>query len=386
MKPFSYAVLWAGAAVSLAEILTGTFFAPLGWQQGLLAIVLGHLIGGVLFFLAGYIGAVRQQTAMETVKSSFGQIGGRLFALLNVLQLVGWTAIMIYDGAAAAQVFGVMNHVLWCALIGGLIVLWLWLGNRYLSKINLLAVLALLLVTLVISTKIFSGSLKMPTGEAMSFGAAIELAAVMPLSWLPLVSDYTRSASKPFQAALISSVAYGVMSSWMYAMGLGMALFVGETDLAKILLNLGLGAIGVLMIVFSTVTTTFLDAHSASISTQAIWQRLPEKSFAMAITVLCTIAAMLFSMNDITDFLYWIGSVFAPMIAILIADFFILKKPVCEQNVNGRNVLIWLLGFGLYRYWLAHRLSVGNTLPVMAMTIVLCVITDFVLSRKFQAA
>lgn len=40
---------------------------------------------------------------METVKSSFGNLGGLVFAFLNVLQLVGWTAIMIYDGALAAD-------------------------------------------------------------------------------------------------------------------------------------------------------------------------------------------------------------------------------------------------------------------------------------------
>ena len=39
---------------------------------------------------------------METVKDSFGIHGGQLFAILNVLQLAGWTAIMIYDGALAA--------------------------------------------------------------------------------------------------------------------------------------------------------------------------------------------------------------------------------------------------------------------------------------------
>ena len=52
-----------------------------------------------MMFFAGLIGARMRKSAMETVKMSFGQKGGLLFAVLNVLQLVGWTAIMIYDGA-----------------------------------------------------------------------------------------------------------------------------------------------------------------------------------------------------------------------------------------------------------------------------------------------
>ena len=50
-------------------------------------------------FAAGMIGAKERKSAMETVKMSFGEKGSLLFAVLNVLQLGGWTAIMIYDGA-----------------------------------------------------------------------------------------------------------------------------------------------------------------------------------------------------------------------------------------------------------------------------------------------
>lgn len=42
---FENGLIWFGAGVSLAEILTGTYFAPLGFQKGLLAIIIGHIIG-----------------------------------------------------------------------------------------------------------------------------------------------------------------------------------------------------------------------------------------------------------------------------------------------------------------------------------------------------
>ena len=181
-----HALLWAGAAVSIAEILTGTYLAPLGWERGLLAIVIGHMIGGVLFFLVGYIGATQRKSAMETVKGSFGFQGGMLFALLNVVQLVGWTAIMIYDGALAVNGIWAIGQAAWCSVIGALIVLWLWMGNRFFGKINALAVTGLFILTLILSFKLF----KLGAGDvaatkdmaaAMSFGAAVELAVIMPL-------------------------------------------------------------------------------------------------------------------------------------------------------------------------------------------------------------
>ena len=99
---FSNGLIWFGAGVSIAEILTGTYLAPLGFGRGLAAILLGHVIGCALLFLAGLIGGYTGKSAMETVKMSFGERGSLLFVLLNVLQLVGWTSIMIYDGALAA--------------------------------------------------------------------------------------------------------------------------------------------------------------------------------------------------------------------------------------------------------------------------------------------
>lgn len=71
---------------------------------------------------------------METVKDSFGIHGGQLFAILNVLQLAGWTAIMIYDGALAAQGIFQAGQWIWCLLIGVLIIVWILIGITNLGK------------------------------------------------------------------------------------------------------------------------------------------------------------------------------------------------------------------------------------------------------------
>jgi purine-cytosine permease-like protein len=81
-------------------------------------------------------------------------------------------------------------------------------------------------------------------------------------------------------------------------------------------------------------------------------------------------------MDNITNFLYLIGSVFAPMIAVQIADYFILKKEPVREAVSVRNLLIWLAGFVLYRFLMGVDTPVGNTLPDMAITILLCLIVN----------
>ncbi len=374
---FENGLIWFGAGVSLAEILTGTAFAPLGFQKGIQAIIIGHIIGCTMLFLAGVIGGKTRRSAMETVKMSFGQNGGVFFSFLNVLQLVGWTAIMIYDGALAAD--GVLNtgRWVWCLVIGALIIVWILVGITNLGKINTIAMAALFILTLVLCKVIFfSGAAgNVDTSEAMSFGAAVELAVAMPLSWLPLISDYTREAEEPVKATAVSAVVYGIISCWMYVIGMGAAIYTGEYDIAQIMVKAGLGIAGLLIIVFSTVTTTFLDAYSAGISAESVFSKLNGKYAAVAVTVIGTVGAIVYPMDNITDFLYLIGSVFAPMIAIQIADFFILKRAdSLSDAIDVTNIVIWIVGFVLYRYLMGVDIPVGNTLPDMAVTIVICVI------------
>ena len=69
-----FAMIWFGAALSIAEIMTGTYLAPLGLTQGLYAIILGHIIGGILLFGAGLIGGRLRQGSMNTTAFSFGPV------------------------------------------------------------------------------------------------------------------------------------------------------------------------------------------------------------------------------------------------------------------------------------------------------------------------
>lgn len=375
---FENGLIWFGAGVSIAEIITGTYFASLGFKRALLAIVVGHIIGGVLLYLAGLIGANTEKSAMETVKMNFGEKGGKIFALLNVLQLVGWTAIMIYDGAISTSHVFSTSHIIWAILIGLLILVWIRIGISDLGKLNTVSMTLLFLLTIVLSFKIFKGLDLSEPGlkDAMSFGAAIELAVAMPLSWLPLISDYTRVAKDKKGASLTSTLVYSLVSVWMYMIGVGMALLTQESDIALIMVKSGLGITAMLIIILSTVTTTFLDAYSVGISSESLSKKLDGKTVAIIVTIIGTIGAIVYPMDDITDFLYLIGSVFAPMIAVQISDYFILRKESVRESIHTKNLLIWLAGFIIYRILLRMDLTLGSTVSCILLVIIIKVIVE----------
>ena len=379
-KLFGHGLIWFGAGVSIAEILTGTYLAPLGWETGIMAIVLGHLIGGVLFFLAGLVSARSGKSAMEAVKMAYGRYGGAFFAILNVLQLVGWTGIMIYDGALSAAGIWPIGNWVWCMVIGALIVLWIVVGVTQLGRMNTITMTALFILTVIMCIVIMEETGTAPfSSEIISFGAALELSVSMPLSWLPVVGDYTRGAEEPAKAAFVSTLVYGLVSSWMFLIGMGAAILAGTGDIAQIMVRAGLGTAGLLIIVFSTVTTAFLDAFSAGISLEAVRTAVgkggEEKGKKMAVfaATIGTVAAILFPMDDITGLLYLIGSVFAPMVAVLLGAFFVLKTDAQNKACDWRNMFAWMVGFLLYRVLMGVDLPLGYTLPTVLLTLGLTV-------------
>ena len=372
-------MIWLGAAIGLGEILAGTFIAPLGFTKGVAAILIGHIIGCILLYSAGLIGGRTGKSAMETVKISFGNKGSNFFAFLNVLQLVGWTAVMVITGARAMgllvnPVLGISGNGIWCLLIGALIIVWLLIGVTNLGKINLVAVGGLFVLTILLSVTVFRGGSASQVAGIMSFGAAVELSAAMPISWLPLISDYTRFAEKPKAATMVSTIAYFIGSCWMYIIGLGAAVFTGESDIAVIMLQAGMGFTGIFIIIFSTVTTTFLDAYSAGVSITSITETISEKWTAVIVCTFGTLLAIFTPIEQYQNFLYFIGSVFAPMIAILITDYFFIKQNHSEEIVNPTNIILWIIGFLIYRQFTSLDLIVGSTFPVMMITGVLCIL------------
>jgi len=396
-----YLFLWFGAAVSIAEILTGGLLAPLGFYSGVAAIMIGHVVGTGILVLGGVIGTQERIPALVSTRISFGEYGSYLFSVLNVLQLVGWTAVMIIAAARSANeisklLWGLDQLSVWTIGIGGLVLVWIALGREGgLKKANMVAVFLLLGITIVLSTVVFNNNtaLTAPPAGGLSFGQAVELSVIMPLSWLPLIADYTRFAKNNKSAAWGSGLGYFAGSCWMYIIGLGAAIAAGNAEPSAMMLaaNLGLSALGI--VILATVTTTFLDAYSAGVSFANIFPKLNEKRVALVMTVIGTMAALWFNIEQYENFLLAIGSVFAPLFAILLTEYFIIKNRKVQAKIliNWGALLIWALGVGLYYQFIKLDFVLGATIPVMMITALLYKVTwgvtkQWKYCKKYQIA
>ena len=113
-----------------------------------------------------------------------------------------------------------------------------------------------------------------------------------------------------------------------------------------------------------------------------MYGKISGKWAAVVVTVLGTLGAVLIPMDDITNFLYLIGSVFAPMIAIQLADYFIVKTDSTEKQLDIMKAIIWLAGFVLYRILMRFDIPVGNTVPDMAITFAVTVVCGVIRNKR----
>ena len=350
---FTNAVIWFGVAISVSEIQAGIQIASASSIGSVwVPLILGHIIGGILLFSVGLIGARLRVNAMESIKSTFGNYGSKFFAILNVLQLIAWVAVLNAQGAMALMGLNLeIAFPIICMILAVLVALWVYIGLKRSSKVTTIIMMVLTILLIVLSVKLFTVKSYQPlpaaNASALTFWNIFEISIAMPVSWLPVISDYTKDVKKPVKATAISAIAYTIASLWMYFIGIEI-VGIGTLDISQAILIAGLGIHGVLILVLSTVTTNFLATNSAGESSKAIFNRLDPKIAGVIVSFLSALLAISGIMNHYISFLYLITSVFAPMAAVLIVSFY------CGNEHNERkdfcwNIFAWFVGFIIYQ-------------------------------------
>ena len=350
---FTNIIIWFGVAISVSEIQAGIQIASAAPLNSIwVPLILGHLIGGVLLYFVGLIGARLRVNAMESIKSTFGNLGSKFFASLNVMQLIAWVAVLNAQGAMALMGLNIpISFALTCVILAVLIAIWVFIGLRRTSKITsvIMMVLTALLVILSVRLLAMGGYNLMPVAnsETLTFWNIFEISIAMPISWLPVISDYTKDVENPEKATALSALAYTVASLWMYFIGIGVVC-MGTLDISQAILISGLGVQGVIILVLSTVTTNFLATNSAGESAKAIFNRLDPKLAGVVVSFLSAGLAISGIMDHYISFLYLISSVFAPMASVLVVSFYF-----GNDNNDAKdwywNIFSWFVGFAVYQ-------------------------------------
>jgi nucleobase:cation symporter-1, NCS1 family len=357
-------LLWGNLGVSLLVLVAGTYLAGLGLQKGLLAILVGGVLGCALLGLAGLIGAERRVPAMVLMRDPLGHRGSYLPTVLNVLQNVGWATfelivIATAANALAGRVFGFRERWVW-VLVFAVITLALALAGpisfvrRFVRRFAVWAVIASTgYLTWWALDGGHAGRLWSESGEGgITFWQGVDLTVAMAASWLPLAADYTRFARRPRAAFWGTGIGYLVPLVWLYALGALLFLSRGLDDTTALLTAVAAGGVGsALALLALTVDETdepFANVYSAAVSLQNLVPAAPQRLLILAVAGAATAGALAIDLLQYQTFLFLLGSFFVPLFGVLAADF--VRGAGEAVAVRWSGIAAWLAGFAAYQW------------------------------------
>ena len=392
LRHIDLAALWSSLGVGLLVLQAGALLVRwlgLGLLEALLVSLAGSLIGSTILAAAGILGSKYGVPTMVSLRPVLGLKGTYLPTALNVVQLIGWTTfeIIVMGEAATAltgsflgpytKYFWTTVFAIWCylmAVYGPLAVVRQWIEKFAIWLVYASSIwITLNLVDAVPELAIGSAS-------PSSLLLALDLVIAMPISWMPLVSDYNRFARKASEGFLGTLIGYTVANTWFYWMGAALAaLYPGETVVYGIAL-LMLGWLALLVILVDETDNAFADIYSSAVSLQNIVPRARQWKLALAATLVSLVLAYTVPIAEYEHFLLLIGASFVPLFGVMLADYFIVRRGeyLTEEfyekasGVRVGAIASWLAGFAVY-YLMAYVLpwlGFGATLPSLASSFI----------------
>jgi NCS1 family nucleobase:cation symporter-1 len=356
--------LWGNLGVSLLGF-TGAIFvlvpiAEPGMSLGaaLVAVVVGTLLGALGLAAAAIPGAHTGAPSMVLLRGLFGTKPSYLPTVLNVVQLVGWTTFeLVTIGTAMHQLAAGIPRWAYILTAGALTTAlalrplgWIRVLRKYVT-IAVLVALAYLFVQLLRHPLPALGH-----GSWNGFWIAVDTVIGVSVSWVPLASDYSRHSRSARSAFTGAFVGYTITQIACYALGLIALVTVAHHDPNRIFgsfMAVPVGTLAFAVIAIRELDQSFADTYSTAVSVQNFRPHWDRRVLALVVGTIATICALALNINDYENFLILIGSVFVPLLGVLVVDYFVISRMVWNLGDDVRprwsTLIPWVLGFVAYQ-------------------------------------
>ncbi|WP_078409143.1 purine-cytosine permease family protein [Priestia abyssalis] len=399
MTFFSTFTLWLAANVVITSVMTGMMFVPdISFQDAMIAIFVGSAIGAIPLALTGVIGTRTGLPTMVITRAAFGQKGAVLPALVNTIILVGWSWIQAYMAGlsldyAVKHATGYSNINLFVILTEVLVVAITIYGHRGVESIEKWVSVAMLILSVLVFYKLFTTynvsaliEMKVSENPVISGVIAFDIVVATAFSWMSTVCDFNRHCRSEKSGMWGTYLGYLLAS--LIAMGLG-AVVSGFSILSNmeqtydptvLLAAYGFGLVASIVVFFSVLSTNVMALYSATMSLMNVFPKTDFWKPLLALGMVCTLGALLKEtlMTNFFNFVLLIATLFIPVFAIVLVDYFFVKKGHYDAEdlafdkkglyryQNGFNIaacVTYILG-ALFAYYFTyvHPLSIGATI------------------------
>ncbi len=405
-------MVWLAANMVVTTLLTGTLFVPgIPYVQAILIIVLGTLLGVTVLSLVGCIGTRTGLPTMVLSRGAFGVRGGKVPGVLNLAVLMGWSWVQallagIAVNYAVETLTGFSSIPLFTILCQSIVVLLALFGHHGIERVEPFIAVVMIGLALFVFYKAFSAfglgefvSLPGDPSAGMTAAITFDVVVATAISWTVLSADFNRNAKTQLGGIFGTVIGYTASTSIAMSLGATAAAYAQLKgggaqgfDPAVLVENFGLPA--ALVVFLSVMATNTLVVYGMVMSYLDL---RPESNFlasALVIGAISIVGALWQGILDrFLDFLLLIGTFFVPVFAIMLADYYLLRR----GNYSAEDVLkkrggaywysagfnapawvAWVIGVALAFYWTrVSPLSFGATVPVFVLTFVLYLVARF---------
>lgn len=358
------ALIIIGIAITIPAFLTGTVMGQsLGLGRALIAFFSGGALITLIACFTARVGAVSRLSTSMIVRTAFGVRGAHGVNALIALTMLGWYGVTaeLFGQALqtmAADMWGWMLPAPPLIIVGSAVMIATTMfGFKALDKLSLIAVPVMLifLITMVIMVthgRPWSAFMESPR-QVLTLGQAISAVAgtfMVGVVVLPDLCRYARSVNQALIASVISFlIGFPIVLSAASIPG----IVLGEKDFIVILGLIGLGAPGLVLLVFATWTTNANNLYSASLFLAPIFERYEKWKLTIAAGLAGTLIAIIGMVAIFIPFLLFLGVAIPPIAGIYCVDYFVRKQAYHSTNtdmaapVNLPAFAAWLAGAGL---------------------------------------
>lgn len=370
-----FVVLLVAAAATWCYVIGEYVGYYLNLRMGFAAMTAGSMIGMLLVTLAVVPAATRYGTdSIASSRPQFGSRGWIVTVFLQYASIIGWNCLlMIFFSKSVAQLLiaiGIVQpesaglivpvaSVLACAVVYAILMR----GGTGLERVSrilffcIVGVGAWMLYVLLTQqwNAITTATPAYASGDLQwDYVTGIEIGIVSLLSWWPYIGAMVREAPDAHTATLPSMLGMGLPVPILSVVGLAAILALQVSDPAAWLVQLGgpvYGVVALIFVIAANLGTTLAGVYATGVGLRQV-PGLSNASWSTVILIgLVPVAAVsifvpeLFFANFGT-FLAFIGVFFAPLCAIQIVDYFILRR----QRLSIRG--IFTTGEASpYHYW-----------------------------------
>ena len=327
------------------------------------AIVVGTLVGTAMLAAAAGPGAETGAPAMVLLRGLFGLRLSYLPTLVNIVQLVGWSVFeIVVISQAAEQLLPWHGHLWPYVVVAG--VLTTAMAIYPLGAVRVLRRYALVVVS-VATAYLLVQLLRHPLpslthGTWNGFWSASDYTVAVAVSFAPLASDYTRHARSSRTAFGAAMIGYTVAQVACYVLGLVALLTVVsasdanmQQDMFARFIAVPAGWLAFGALVARELDQSFADSYSTVMSLQNVVPRADRRVLAVLVGAIATVLALVFGIGSYPNFLLLLGSVFVPLTAVLLVDYFFGRRHAWDvsDQAPARWVMVvpWLLGVVAYQ-------------------------------------